>query len=612
MHHYYIQKPALPYVSYSSIVGAEPQILSGKNLLTSAKGYLQPRPGVSAVGSAFSGGTIQRVFTWQRWDGAYFILASVLQGGKATAYKMQVGVDANFVPIWGPTSNSSPFDFVVANNRVYFSTGDFIWWYGGNATEVHPVGIDNPMKWNNLAPELRVVSIPEDLEPPQPYFEAVNGGYQYVVAYGNSTTGSLSDICRASGYTGNFGHSQVTIKVGRTPDLQCDELHVYRTTDGGGGVYFELPNSPFPHTPGEGFMTVTDYYRDEYLSIIRAPMPGINVDPGDNPPIGLVWYANRVWGFKDNTLYWSGWEEVENGVPEECWPDANLWPFPSKIYALASIQECLLIFTSRGIWKITGDTQETFRREILFATYGVLSSQNVTVLGKTCAWFDVSNTIHITDGNGEKDVSTQIYPDLAGTQHGSSSLSFHVSGEYKWLVFGNGVKLFILDLNTGNWLPPWTIPGTCLFSGETANGTVDLLIGVGGTVAKLDPSVYTDLGSAYDAPTLVTNLFELSDPHKVGEMEYVGLEQIGTPPEYVGQLTDDDPNQKAFTDITANRENTPYRTQGTYLTDHWYWSRSPAAKRIALKLTWPSFNGTNYPFKLLSIDLAFKLPETQE
>ena len=74
-------------------------------------------------------------------------------------------------------------------------------------------------------------------------FSAVNG-YTYVVAYGNSKSGEISNASPPSANTGPFTNmAYVGFPVVASTDPQVDQIRVYRTTDSGGGnQFFEISN----------------------------------------------------------------------------------------------------------------------------------------------------------------------------------------------------------------------------------------------------------------------------------------------------------------------------------------------------------------------------------
>src|SRR4029077_19246687 len=98
-------------------------------------------------------------------------------------------------------------------------------------------------------------------------FSATNGGYYYVQCY-VTTSGNVSSPTPASSSTGNFTSKLgVNVTLVASMDPQVTAIRLFRTTDGGGGVFFEVQGSPYPNASG----IVTDNTSDANLSVITAP-----------------------------------------------------------------------------------------------------------------------------------------------------------------------------------------------------------------------------------------------------------------------------------------------------------------------------------------------------
>src|SRR5579864_3846771 len=95
--HRVFRDPAFPYISNTSPLTTDPYFASGSSdILTSIANYAQRRPGfsdsVETTPTTFV--NLQRLFTWDRFDGKFFIMAcDILANGKAVVYKYQVGMD---------------------------------------------------------------------------------------------------------------------------------------------------------------------------------------------------------------------------------------------------------------------------------------------------------------------------------------------------------------------------------------------------------------------------------------------------------------------------------------------------------------------------------------
>lgn len=455
-------------------------------------------------------------------------------------------------------------------------------------------------------------------------------GYQYVYCYGNSGTGHVSSPTPVSSSTGAFtSKASVSVAVTASTDTQVDQIRVFRTTDGGGGIYFELPNSPFANTT----TSVTDTATDAQLSSVVAPVPNFN----DPPPAGLqgmVWFQNRIWGFLQSSsfVYFSGWEEINIGVEEECWPSGTLGnsvAVDDGVKALAATSDYLFIFTPVSINKVEGDSLDTFKKSFLVKNMGCRSRTNVAVLGRSVAWLNVDGTVWTTDGTSLTEIGQPIRNDISGIDQTQTSMVFYNYGVNHWLILTDGAnsKQYVYDLDTEQWMPPWKLgvtvqsasaSGTVTASGESTLGVQQELMATATKVLKRNPVVSTDNGTKYSASGK-TNLFDLvpggfeiytggygigAPAGRIGELEYISIETNAVAPDDVRVLVDDDPYLGVFSSSPTGPQapDAPLRTPGTNLIEKWWYVRTPAGRRAAIDF---EYNATGNHFKLYGFDLAF-------
>jgi hypothetical protein len=454
-------------------------------------------------------------------------------------------------------------------------------------------------------------------------FSASNGGYEYVYCYFNSNTGHISSPTPPSQPSGNFTSKlNIGIPVIASTDPQVTNIRLFRTTDGGGGVYFEVSGSPYPNATG----TITDNTADANLSIITAPTFGFNDPPP--PQKGMVWFANRIWGFSNNTLYFTDWEEMNIGVPEEgstSGPAGNFYKFASEITGLSVVSDGVLIFLAGSIWKISGDSLSTFWRKNISLGLGCRNRACISSLGGTTAFLANTNSIWTTDSNSLNEISQDIQPTLDNIDSQQASISFHFQGQYRWLLVcdPSHTQSIPFDLNTEKWMPPWSIVGNAVHSGETSVGTFTLLLGqqTSNKMLQMIPNQFTDNGSFYGASgttnTLplvnehlssgspIIDLFYPQAPEHVAELEYLGMETNAVLPDSILRMFDDDPNTATYTDITANRVDSPLKTvvQGANVLDKWTYDRAWSGKRVSVQF---NYNPTGQYFKLYTVTLAYK------
>ena len=127
-----IDKPTLGYRTNTSPIDESPHWVAGsQNTMATIVGEMEKRPGFAlAVEMLLSQipGIVRRLFTWRRFSGSFFVMASVettIQGSINQVWKYEVGVDDSFSIIYADTTSTSPapFDFVTSNNFVFFGNG---------------------------------------------------------------------------------------------------------------------------------------------------------------------------------------------------------------------------------------------------------------------------------------------------------------------------------------------------------------------------------------------------------------------------------------------------------------------------------------------------------
>lgn len=445
-------------------------------------------------------------------------------------------------------------------------------------------------------------------------------GWQYVYCYMNSVTGHVSSPSPPSASTGAVANKTVNVTVIASTDPQVDTIRIFRTTDGGGGIFFEITGGPFANAS----TSYPDTTTDANLSLITAPTFGFN-DPPPNMK-GMVWFANRIWGFNNASLFFTDWEEMNIGVPEEAsvsGPAGNFWNFDSEITGLSVAQDGVIIFTAGSVFKIDGDSLDTFRRTVIAKGLGCRNRATIARLGGLTAFLANTNSIWTTDSTSLTEISQMIQPTLDNIDHSQASMTFHLQGQFRWLLLCDAghAQTLPFDVNNQQWMPPWTIVGTSVSSGETSPGNWTLLLGqkTNNKMLQMTPNSYSDNGSTYSASgTLnliplvnehlssgspVIDLFYPQAPGHVSYLEYVGMDTNAVLPTSVKFLADDDPATGAYTDITANIEDAPLKSQGTNVVDKWYYARKPTMKRVSVQINWSGERN----FKLYTLSMAYRV-----
>lgn len=592
--HNRIDNTALPYITNASITETRPHWVDGSHdTLATVRGWTERRPGFPTyTADDFGVSVILRYFTWQRWDGPYYVMISVVNiaAAQSYVYKQEVGANPAFILIHSDTTSAEPFDFVEANNFVFFGNGTDMKKYDG--TTVTNWGLAGPTSVPT-ATNLAAGNVPATI------------GHTYIYAYGVTATGNVSDVSDPSAEI-TTASRQWTISGARSTDTQCDLVHIYRTEDGGAN-YLELSNSPIAN-PVAGTWSVVDNDTDDQLQEASpAPLPGINA-----PPIGLKgfsYFAGRIWGFKDNRVYFSTQEENTTGVPEEAFGQelTNSYPFGAQVIGLGVTPDFIHPFTARGVYRIGGDSLSTFTRSRLSGNAGIANRACVAEYDDRMCWLDISNTIMVSDGYtiSADDISLPIQPDIESIDHSLASMTIHDLNKHKWLVLSDGgeSKLRVFDLALKQWNTPWEISGIeAVGFGQTAAGTFKLFLGQDAKPLAMDLTSYLDNDASY-AAELYTNLITINkdNPTAVGAMQYVAVERNSVDLEDIAYLTDEDYTTGIYTSIIANGNDPMNRTNGVDLVEKWYTANTPAAQRISIYINWVA---ANTKFILYTLDIV--------
>ena len=595
--HKTVDDTALPYVTNSSVISTDPQYIAGQNVMTSLRQWVERRPGfslsVEAVPTAFS--NLQRQVVWRRWTGSspnggqFVWMGCDVSLGQARVYKMILGVDVQAQLIW-TSASAEPFDFVVSNNTCFF----------GNGTDMKAFDSVTVRNWGIVSPAAG---------PGITLVAGANNVYVswcYLYTYYNVNTDHESSPSPISACSGGFSAKTVNLAVTASTDPQVTNIRVYRTTDGGAQdptQMREISGSPFANATA----TVSDTTLDANLSATRVAPAFFRNDP-PTPGKGFVAYGGRIWGFLNNATFYSGSEEIANGVPEECWPsglDGNNYLWDNEVTSHAPLLDGVAIYTAERVYKVEGDSLDTFRRYTLLEKRGARARTAVAALGGSVAWFDTSRTMWISD-MGE--IGVDIRPDLQQIDPTNAWVAIHIAGLFHWVTLLDGAtgNLFVYDIDRKRWMPPWDTgtTGSALASYETSPGVFDLMLARNQTKSlKLASGTYNDDGNTYPA-FVQTNMYRLTpdaNPGWKGVLDWIELKTDTGTADDVLQLTDDDPSVVPFTSIVANAEDSPDIIQGQALKTNRYPSAFPQAQMLALQVRW---NAAESNFHLYQTDVA--------
>lgn len=437
-------------------------------------------------------------------------------------------------------------------------------------------------------------------------------GYTYTTIYGHE-----SNMSPLSLSTGLFTDKIVAVSYNRSTDTQVNGINVYRTTDGGSQApdVMQLVNStaPLPNTTA----SYNDAILDIDLGIQNAPALLRNSPP--TPCYGFVFWNNRIWGFFNGTVYFSGAEEIANGVAEEAWPaglDGNYYSWPEKVQGLGATPNQLGVGLSSQFWQITGDSLDTFRIGLLLDQRGVRGVTGIKSLGSDVVWHDRSRQLW-TGSNGE--VGQPIRPDLATVDPSQSFVGMHTQNNYHWLYCLDPAnqKLYLYDMDLGIWNTPWLVPNICaITSGEITPGNVLMMAAfTDGSIRCLDETNvgYNDNGTTY-GEKVVTNLVPCGTS---GDATNRNRQEVGTPQqlefetgprilESVSLLLDEDPTytEANWRDQLSGSTPPIYQVPGHQLIKTVYKAsyQMESAERAAVQF---GYGVSTAPWLIYSLALAF-------
>jgi len=434
-------------------------------------------------------------------------------------------------------------------------------------------------------------------------------GYKYRMTYGSSAINHQSSPSDTSECTGTFTAGSVTVTLTASTDPQVNRIHLYRTTDAGSDnplEMLEVSGSPFTNVS----QTITDTTDDADLGLFAAPALLRN----DPPPAwkGMVSAQGRIWGFINEKVYFTGAEEISaaTGIGFECVPggaDGNYQPFDRQVNALAAMDDGIAVATAKpAIWRIQGDTLDTFRYYRVLDLRGPSNRAAVATLGGSVAWLDIADQVWL-DG---EEIGLPIRPDLQGIDHSQAAMAFHISREFHhlYLMDGSRGRILVYDIDTKRWLPPWRVGSTltAISSGPTTGGLVEAFIARNGSrVLRMTPSIFTDDGVTY-APYMELGLFRIhkdGSPDWRGTVCHIETQTDATVPS-IGVLVDDDPSTQPHISLTAGDPQD--RAQGISILCKRFEDDGVASRqgqRVSVRADWPS---SSSDFRLYNMDIAYR------
>lgn len=323
-----------------------------------------------------------------------------------------------------------------------------------------------------------------------------------------SSTGPFFDLIPKITYTG----------VADTANIPT--IVIERTTDGG-GTYWKLKEIANPGSglhefedkyleTGVGGGTFADPIPDDVINTaVQAPSlttnspPPTVLDPlvtGTDTPqhsTSIVSYSGRLWYAIGNVLFFSGDEEIADGIPEECWPSGfkgNFFRFQYPVTNIQPTADSLYVFTLQATYQITGTNLETFSARPIFENIGhpYGHPRAVTRWNDIVGFLTHDFRVAVITNSDAAVVSDPLYTDLVDHSNLNQAVfDFKYWGDIdKELLVVNGIvssdtnlsKQWCFDLKKSKrpsnfqdfkpfWHTPWSIRSSSQVSGRINENT---------------------------------------------------------------------------------------------------------------------------------------------
>lgn len=299
-----------------------------------------------------------------------------------------------------------------------------------------------------------------------------------------SETGPFWDLC-----------PKVTVQ-GNADTTNIPTINVYRTQDGGGTFYFvgavantgagDITFEDRLLETGPAYATTQDPIPDNLLDTFNiSPDLDSNTAPptvisplviGTDTPEGstpLASYASRIWYGVRNVLFYSGNEEIAEGIPEESFPagiDGNFFRFQHNIVSLAASEAALYVFTTEHTYKITGSDLLTLNVAPLYHNIGGYSATSVARMGKNVAFLTHDRRVAVIRENDTLEFISEPCGDswnYPGAESGEYSFTYWGEKDrdllFVFFYLPGSSRTFVFDAKlTGTtkepfWHAPWDV-----------------------------------------------------------------------------------------------------------------------------------------------------------
>ena len=321
-------------------------------------------------------------------------------------------------------------------------------------------GSDDNKKYNGTNLTRMGLVAPSTLGAPTKASGALNGSYSYKATLVSGTTYGSNESEPTAGLTVTYSSQTGTFTIPTIPsaDPQIDRWNLYRAPQGDTTTYYRINTSAI-----SSGTTIADNINDDVL------IAGTKIDTsGKNaiPPTSfttLITHQGRLVGVSNadkNALVWSDQGLDTSGIffKPESWPAVNHLPFGeqggTKITALASFFEWLVVFQDFGVWSVKGtlsDSSDRIISPILVApdTHGIgVSDQGNVAVGENKILFaSKTGLYHLVRDLGSlrvelavKDLSTNVRPLFQQTNFSGGGVAIYDRDQSRWIFWGKGAK----------------------------------------------------------------------------------------------------------------------------------------------------------------------------
>jgi hypothetical protein len=374
--------------------------------------------------------------------------------------------------------------------------------FGVGIQAVNSSSMDAMFSVDNVSVTIFTAAAPvASLGPADPNYGPLvaQNGFRYVYCYGNSHSGGISSPTPPSNLV--LPTAGVSLNIIASTDTQVTDIHVYRSTDGGGSPFFELPTSPYPNVT----KVINDSAPDSALQIANeAPDPHQN----DAPPGGAidpVWFAGRLWMHRGNKLFFATGPDVKVGNGEQAWYPVYVFALPGgEIIRKFPLPNGMLVVTADEIFIVRGLSTASFTVNEFMRDTGIRTWTAGDSDGSNIYLYTSDRQLLLINANGLQTVSEVIADKIQVVDPTLAYVAqFRYTALENLLFLGDG-STFLYPLNVE--LQAWATPQAPV-NGVGAIGTVETTPGVfqfwrgrpvvGSTITFRDVTTFADEGTPY-------------------------------------------------------------------------------------------------------------------